>query len=723
MPSNNDPSVVQPGPGKLAAGQVPASALAFPFSGSGDLAAHIGDPIDAHMASAIGVPETDPNSGSPLLGSAGGPYDGESVSDALAALAQLFPARPDRIGYDNLNIPNDGVPYWNNVLTVGEDAYHGGWTDGGVGVVTKYVSVNTDTSVSLSGTLYPADRGVLALYSTTDGDFTNAAQTTLIAAIWLAQNPPPPGIPGSAFDELTRSTGQTDYTASNSGIDWISLADRFPYLANYPGSEYSPYGQDFSLYQLAKFNIPYTIAAAGDADSFLLVHWREQYANTLTAIQPAGLAASFTADNLYSASSGPEYENVERLNVYKTSVIAPTPTAVTTTPAGTLTTQLVSGIEYYDSPSFAVDVVGVCGDLFDGYYTNTVASASVPVGFEAPYPIVQGDLSQFGGPLVDYQLYDEGTPTILNHGTALDYSLGSPPAIGQTARLTQTGLVVAGASRFTYWPYSNYLALWRNPGSTAATGTSDLNILYNTWDTANALTDNKQTETQDHFVLEDYRHINSFGATWAGTSLLPSGGDIYDSTAKLVADDGGLQCHGGRLIYPSVDFSAAAIRPVQAGGSDYAAVQAGDSANHKRRWVRAFNTGIARNTGRIRIKINQPGPQTNLFLSQFAGSPVIDPAEVTDHAGGMIIQIKVPQQSGWLDLGRANGVPDLVKSSDFRGCRTAVSGDSTPEMIFSYDTQFFTADNGSGEYLLFVRVTIINPNTNIYLDEIEWLPP
>ena len=50
MPSNKDPSVVQPGPGKLAAGRVPASTIAFPFGGAGDLNAHINDPIDAHRA-------------------------------------------------------------------------------------------------------------------------------------------------------------------------------------------------------------------------------------------------------------------------------------------------------------------------------------------------------------------------------------------------------------------------------------------------------------------------------------------------------------------------------------------------------------------------------------------------------------------------------------------------------------------------------------------------
>ena len=57
MPSIRNPAtVVQPGPGRLPANTVPASALIFPPGSSSDAAlqAHITDPVDAHMASAIG---------------------------------------------------------------------------------------------------------------------------------------------------------------------------------------------------------------------------------------------------------------------------------------------------------------------------------------------------------------------------------------------------------------------------------------------------------------------------------------------------------------------------------------------------------------------------------------------------------------------------------------------------------------------------------------------
>ena len=60
MPSNKNPLVtVHPGPGKLPAGTVNASAFIGGGGGGGGssaaLLAHITDPVDAHMASAIGV--------------------------------------------------------------------------------------------------------------------------------------------------------------------------------------------------------------------------------------------------------------------------------------------------------------------------------------------------------------------------------------------------------------------------------------------------------------------------------------------------------------------------------------------------------------------------------------------------------------------------------------------------------------------------------------------
>jgi hypothetical protein len=709
MPSTKPPTIVQPGPGKLAAGQVPASALAFPISG-GDVAAHVNDPVDAHMAGAIGIPVINPTTGQPLLSSAGGPYDGESVMDALTQISDLLPVKPDRVGFNNGAVPNSGITAWSNSMTVGASAIRGGFTKGGNGIVTKYLTPTGSTgSQTVGGIVYPADRGVLALYSTTNADFFNAGQTTLVAALWLGANPPPAGIPSANFVEANRTTTQVDYTATNVGIDRITLIDRLPYLTSYTGGEYSPYTANFFGYQLGKYSTSVTLVA-GDSGSFLLVHWRESYASTLAAIQPAGLTAlTLVSANCYSAipADPTNYDNVIRANVFvdAQSGSAPSGGTITTSPTGTVTTQPLSGISYYDSLGFQVDITSTITNLFqNSYLTNTVSSVSVPAGYESALPPAQVVMSEFGGAITSYPLYDGAPSRIVDDGSGLPYTLVSPPALASTARFQHaTHPSGTGAAEPTY-PYSTVYVRWRGAFSANVDVPSTERYLYNSGFSS------FNSETIERFCSETYRYVGSAAASSPALPILPAGGDDFDSTVSIPA--GELQVQSGRLVYPSVDFTAAAYRPVNA-ARNYAAVLAGDAGNTKRRYVRAFNTGIARNTGRLRV--------TGLAFAAFdAGILAVDPAEITDHPGGAIVQIKVPGSTGWLDLGRADGVPDLNKSLDFRGCRTGIAGD-----VYSFNTGSFTADNGSGKFLIFVRVTLIKNGVGqtLSVQEVEWLPP
>ena len=707
MPSTKSPTVVQPGPGKLAAGQVPASALTFPLSG-GDVAAHVNDPIDAHMAGAIGIPATNPDTGQPLLSSAGGPYDGESVLDALSVLADLLPVKPDKIGFDVGGIPNSGLTSWSNAMST--NAIAGGFTKSGAGIVTRYLTPTASAGAqTVNGIVYPADRGVLALYSTTNADFFNAGQTTLLAALWLGSNPAPAGIPSANFVEANRTTTQVDYTAPNTGIDRITLIDRLPYASSYPGSEYTPFGSNFSAYQLGKYSTSVTLVS-GDSGSFLLVHWKETYATTLASIQPAALTGlTLVTANCYSAvpSDSSNYVNVNRFNVYvdAQSGTAPSGGTITTSPTGTVTTSNLSGIAYYNSFNLQINILSTINNLFqNSYLTNTVTSVSVPTGFTsalAPASIV---MSEFGGPTTDYQLYDAAPARIVDNVSTVAYTLVSPPALASVARFTHPTHAVATGSAAPTYPYSRVTVRWRGAFSSNVDVVSTEQYLYNTQFTGVA------TNTQDSFTSENYRHVASFAASSATTPILPGGGNAYDSSVSIPS--GELQVYAGRLVYPSVDFTAAAFRPTNA-SRNYAAVLSGDAGNTKRRWVRAFDTGIARNTGRLRISA--------LAFSAFnAGIAAVDPAEITDHTGGAIVQIKVPGATGWLDLGRADGVPDTNKALDFRGCRTATVGDT-----YSFNTGSFTSDNGSGLFLLFVRITFIKngPGQALFTDEVQWLPP
>lgn len=715
MPSIKDPNaVVKPSPGKLAAGEVHASSLAFPLSGGGTgLAAHLADLTEAHKAEAISLPEFYALTNEPIRSTVGGPYDGENVLDALNALKDLLPVKPDRVGFDNGAIPNDGLPAWAAVTST---VVRGGFTRSGAGIVTKYLTQTAAGAVNLTGTCFPADRGVLALYHTTAADFFNAGQTTLVAALWLGASPAPAGLASAAFDASQKTGiqpavgggGAGTYTPSGAGLDKFTLSHRVPYSADYsafsPLPPFSDYDVNFSNYQLCQYSVPVTLSA-GDSGSYLLVHWKETYGNTLAAVQPAGLTAlTLVAANCYSAipaDGASLYENAKRSNVFLETIPAGANTlTISTTPAGTVTTSSLSGVAFYNSNGLQFDVLSTAQDFFENcYFTNSIASVSVPAGFESPSAPVEADLTDFGGISHAYQLYDASPARVVNDTGAVQYTLVAPPATADVVRFQHATQPVGGSGSAAPYPYGQVRVRYNTPFAAAATATDSKLYLYNTLGTAGSST------TVEGFSDEQYRYPNTFSIL-STSPMLPAA--PYASATSLGTLTGELQVYSGNLVYPSVDFSAAAYRP--AGGPDYASVLAADAANHIRRYQRVFNTGIARNTGTLTI--------TGLAFSAFQTTGVIDPAELTDHTGGAIVQIKVPGQTGWLDLGRAKGDPDLA-TTDFRGCRTGVAGSS-----YTYDTTAFTADNGSGQFLIIVRVSFIKNGTGQTLScgSITWSP-
>lgn len=707
MPSNSDPNdVVKPGPGRLSAGVVPASALSFSANGGGDLAAHISDPVDAHLAHAIGVNEVYPATGEALLASAGGPYNGESMLDALYLLKDLLPVRPDRIGFNDPAIPNSGQIDWEFGGSI-----KGGYTDGGQGYVTQNLASYGLGNETSGGTIYPADRGVLALYKTTGTNFANAGQTTLLAALWLGATTEPSGIPAAYFTNFYRNTIQPaqatspsvpgipgSYTPSNLGLDKFSLENRLPYLSDYTAfsGAFANYTLTFPAYQLANFYFPINILSKVNG-SYLLVHWKEQYAQSLASIQPAALAGGvLIASNCYSAvaSNTLDYGKVHRDRIYNDN----TPTdhtagTISTTPGGTLTTVNLSGLAYYSSSGLTFNTIATCNGLFEAaYYTNVVASASVPVGFESPVAPVSVNMTDFGGDTWSYPLYDGAPSRILNNVSGLGYSLGSPPAAGDVVRFQHSAQAIGNSASLTPYPYGQVRVKFSAPYRNDLVMVDSKFYLYRGGGFA--------SETEERFETETYRYPASF--TILNTSPMTPAAP-FASAAALTANNGELQVYAGRLVYPSIDFTAANYQPAQA-GRNYAAVLSGDAASHKRRYQRVFNTTIAKNTATLTI--------TGLAFSAFQASGPVDPNEVTDHPGGAIVQVKIPGVTGWLDLGRAKGDPDLDMATDFRGCRTAINGNS-----YTFETGGFTANNGSGKYLLIVRVTFIKgPGSALILD-------
>lgn len=708
MPSPTSPSVVQPGPGKLAAGQATASSLSFSFSGSGDLEAHINDPVDAHMAGAIGIPEVYPPTGEPLLSSAGGPIDGESVLDFIAAMKDLMPVQPDKMGIDGA-VPNSGIPNWDTLNTV----LTGGFARGGNMVTTHHLVGAAASSASIQGMVFPADRGVLCLYKSTDGDYTNPGTTTLVAALWLGSNPPPSGVPSAAFDESRRTINQLDHS-SGASPDLFGLTWRLPYLASYaayPGAPWSPFGMDFVRYQVARYTTSFSVGAGDSAGSFLLVHWKETYAVTLASIQPAQIAANLNSTHCYSATTpdfdtSPEF-NVNRHNVFReTTSVNPTGTTFATSAVGTPTTVQLSGIDFYSNGATPLhwDIEVRATHLFDNSFYTSTALVVMPSAHD-PMEI---DFSDFGGSALPVHYSDMKVT-----GGISNFDPSNPPMPGDEGDyiITDEPIWAPVVSASPVGGYGRLRANLRKPFATAPVVTyQDPEFyLFNSYPQAGGST--ASTETFEPFVDEKYRYINGVSLAAPNKPLIPAGGDVYDSTVALVIDDGNLQVIGNQAVYPHANFSSG-YSPV---GANYASVLAGDAADDLRRYVRAFNTGTARNIGKIRIQ--------GLALAAFNSPGAFTGSEVNDHTGGAILQIKVPGSTGWLDLGRVKGDPDLA-TTDFRGCRTGYST-SGSDITVTYDTTAYTADNGSGAFPLFVRVTFIKNGTGqgLSLDELEWQAP
>lgn len=709
MPSKKDPNaVVQPGPGKLAANEVPASAITFPIGGGGDLAAHIGNPLDAHMAGAIGLPDVYPPTGLPLRSTVGGPYDGESLLDAVAELANLLPVKPNRIGF-NASVPNSGFTNWSTPLTVGGATLHAGWTKGGAGIVSKYVTSTAPGTVNPTGIVYPADRGVLALYKSISGNFFDSANTALVSALWLGSNPAPAGVPTANFNQGTRPVSQTAYTPANSGIDFFGLTNRYPYLSDYSshGGVYANYTQTFYTYQLATYTVPVALVS-GDAGSFLLVHWHEQYATTLASIQPAALTGgTLIQNNCYSAvpaDGAALYAAVNRLNVYLDALAgtAVTIASVTSAAAGTTTSAKLSGVAYYTSTGLQFNVVAVANNVFkNSYLTNDTASASVLAGFESTTTSVRSDTTAFGGIIQPWELYDAVGSHVVNNAGGAAFSLVSPPATTAVVKFQHTTLPIGGGANNVPYPFGQLSVRFGNPFSAPVAATDTTKYLFNSLGTTGS------SDTIENFTDEQYRYLISVTPI-AALPILPAGGNIYPSSSAIIGGDSNLQELSGKLVYPQTDFTAG-YSP-SAGQPNYATVFAGDAGSTKRRYLRAFNTGIARNTGHLTLN--------GLAFSAFdAGLAAIDPAEVADHPGGAIVQIQVPGSTGWLDLGRALGQPAL-STADFNGCRTGIAG-----ATFAFTSTAFTSDNGSGKFLLFVRITFIHgPGDAMALDSLIWTP-
>ena len=413
MPSTKNPViVVNAGPGKIPAGTVTASSLMFPPGGGSGAAleAHITDPTDAHMSNAIGMEATHPRTGQSIRWDVGGPVDGESVLDFIVAAMDAFPIRPDTLGTNSTFVANSGIPSWDALDPVGVgftgSAVVGAFTRG-TNVIHTNNLIPSVWGVSPYGMLYPADRGVIALYHSAAGDPISAG--TLLGALWLGDNyttvpagmPPNPWPP--IFWEGNRVFGHGDYSPSGLGLDQFGLTNRLPYLRDYSPyiTGYSNFATNFYRYQIALLFTNITFPVARELGSWMLIHWKETYATTLAAIQPALIPANLNSTNAYSVSSGPDIDNIQRLEVYMDPGTDPAPDTNTTTSTANLTLPgpffvMLSGVGFCNGLNLRFDLTLTISDLFTGaYYTGEYPEVIDPLVF---------DYADFGYGTISYNL-------------------------------------------------------------------------------------------------------------------------------------------------------------------------------------------------------------------------------------------------------------------------------------------------------------------------------
>lgn len=723
MPSNRNPAtVVNPGPGRLAAGTLTESAFIFGGGGGGSgaaLHAHIVDPMDAHMASAIGINPTDPATGLPILHTAGGVVDGESTLDFMIAAKDLWPDAPDRMGWDLPTIPNSGRPIWSTLDEVGTgigEAVTGAFVRGGQAVFSHHIISTATLDPVVYGMVYPADRGVLAFYWSPNGDFTDPG-TTLLSALWLGNSPAPTGIPDAAFAEGSRSGQQWEHNQTNVGLDNIYLTNRVPYLKDYTAYpvSWAVYDFNFLRYQIATYVQTPDLVVVGDAGSWLWVHWREGYATSLASIAASVLGTQLTSTNCYSAvPSGGNYDAdpvyyVNRHNVLRDAASA-------TLPSGTITSAIsggfpvpwqvaLSGVAHMNGLNMRLDFTATTDDLWNSsfYGASWEAPPDVPTGFASPECPLEMDFSDFGADPLAVAYYD-----MRKVGTLVDYGVANPPLPGDTSEIVVTNysLTYTGLGHTPTNGEAIIRATLRKPFSTVIIADT-LKYMFNSWQPVGAT---RSTEVHEYFVDEKYRYVSTAVPAVAGKPLIPAGADDFNSSPNFAAGGPDLQCVGNTLRYPQTNYSVGYAFV----GPNYAAVLAGDPASHMRRYLRAFDTGSPRATGKVRIK--------GLAFADFQATVAYTGNEVTDHPGGAVVQVRVAGATEWLDLGRMKGDPDLLLTS-FRGCQIGleVSGSDT---IVTYDTTLPTMDDGTGAHPIFVRVTLIKgPGTGLSVDELEWLVP
>lgn len=279
--------------------------------------------------------------------------------------------------------------------------------------------------------------------------------------------------------------------------------------------------------------------------------------------------------------------------------------------------------------------------------------------------------------------------TIALTNAAWDGSVSNPPDISDTAVLGGTTPYTVTASTNNVTDVNARLTVTaKKPGRINVTSqTQGLggsgSLLIHTY-SATGTSDDKN----EYFNDENYRLPDNDGSAYPDNYDSVPGAITGQWTSSSDLNNGEAQVYNGRLYFPTINFSTGYHPSV--GQPNYSTFT-GDQL-----YLRAF-----RDTG-------TPHSSGSLELANLTGADV-----GAKGSGNVNVEIKLPTQTGWLDLG-TDFDSGTFTGADGDGCRTSQSGD---DWAWTAGT-FSTADSGD---MIIVRITLRNSTDNItQVRELGW---
>lgn len=549
MPRINNPNDLIFGTGQAAQGSVPTSALIS---------------INFATAPTVNVQAVQIGVDTPLA------ISGDNVQEHVDGISGLAP-RPLPILLDEGFATEAYV-----VSPVPSPGYLAGTTD--INLVVPSSSLTYDV------TLFPADRGVLAVEfdPTLTGTGFQAVQALDLEVIFVEGSP-------QAVAAPARRVGQNDYVAGSNlaasvGIlpQNIGLVDRLPRLENYaranfpflaPGVDpvYTPYAVEFTGQQIARTRFTMSFAA-GQNGIVRIVQYktREDFDRG-----QANLSFQSWAIVNFSAGVGLFYDNTAVPVQVNTFSIAPN-NAVDSVAVGA-NRRFLSGILHYSpSDTFTLNWTG------SGLYANAF---------------------KLSGAEVLRSVQDDKSNTTIFY---TDYSPSATPGAGAVSTYSNATFnfnIAAGGVRASL----PVVRLSKPNGfSDVSVNSGDIQLIHEGpyLTTVSSTSETFNTEVARYEYLDDAEiayYPDGTGTSWSSLTSIASAAELQ-VRALEISTRPNLGFNGGELTWPEMDYSTG-YNPTTKDGvtpqEDYSA--SGLISTPIRGYVRSFDVAGPRREGRLQI--------------------------------------------------------------------------------------------------------------------------